>query len=415
MHYVLPAKNNYKDDLKEVVKFIDIDTIKSFNKRNIIFTSAADTTIILNYTGLKYNLNLEVKENANVTILIDPSTGDELNIKGKAQLNAGVDENGIIGLSGVYQLKEGSYNLSYQFIKKKFDLVEGSTITFSGNPLEAQADISAIYVVETSPKELLGNEITETGSSLGTAYSKKVPFNVILKIKGPLTKPDLSFDIKVKDNADGVNTALGTTIDNKLAQYRNDISEMNKQVFALLILGRFIGDRSSDFFASSSSGGTSTNDAVKQSVSKFLAEAVNQIAADLIKGVDINLDLKNYQGDAATNSAARTDLNVELSKQLLNDRLVITVGKSFTIDGDDPLAKTQNNSNLQFLPDISTTYKLSKDGKYALKAYRKNQYEAILDGYFTETGVAFSLTMNYEKLKELFQKGEQKAPKKKNK
>ncbi len=412
VHYVLPAKNNYKDDLKQVVKFIDIDTIKSFNKRNIIFTSAADTAAILKYTGLRYNLNLEVKEDANVTVLMDPSTGDELNIKGKAQLNAGVDENGIIGLSGVYQLKEGSYNLSYQFIKKKFDLVDGSTVTFSGNPLEAQADITAIYEVETSPKELLGNEITETGSSLGTAYSKKVPFDVVLKIKGPLTKLDLSFDIKVKDNADGVNTTLGTTIDNKLAQYRNDVSEMNKQVFALLILGRFIGDRSSDFFASSGSGGTSTNDAVKQSVSKFLAEAVNQIASDLIKGVDINLDLKNYQGDAATNSAARTDLNVELSKQLLNDRLVFTVGKSFTIDGSDPLAKTQNNSNLQFLPDISTTYKLSKDGKYALKAYRKNQYEAILDGYFTETGVVFSLTMNYEKLKELFQKGEPVTPKK---
>jgi hypothetical protein len=415
VHYVLPAKNNYKDDLKQVVKFIDIDTIKSFNKRNIIFTSAADTAAILKYTGLKYNLNLEVKEDANVTVLMDPSTGDELTIKGKAQLNAGVDENGIIGLSGVYQLKEGSYNLSYQFIKKKFDLVDGSTVTFSGNPLEARADITAIYEVETSPKELLGNEITETGASLGAAYSKKVPFDVVLKIKGPLTKLDLSFDIKVKDNADGVNTTLGTTIDNKLTQSRNDVSEMNKQVFALLILGRFIGDRSSDFFASSSSGGTSTNDAVKQSVSKFLAEAVNQIASDLIKGVDINLDLKNYEGDAATNSAARTDLNVELSKQLLNDRLVVTVGKSFTIDGDDPLAKTQNNSNLQFLPDISTTYKLSKDGKYAIKAYRKNQYEAILDGYFTETGVVFSLTMNYEKLKELFQKGEPKASKKNTK
>ncbi|MBC7720436.1 MAG: translocation/assembly module TamB [Pedobacter sp.] len=414
IHYVLPAKNNYKDDLKEVVRFINIDTIKSFNNRNTIFTTASDTAIILKYTGLKYNLNLEVQDQANVTILIDPSTGDELNIKGKAQLNAGVDENGIIGLTGVYQLKEGSYNLSYQFIKRRFDLVEGSTITFSGNPLEAQADITAQYEVETSAKELLGNEITENSSALGTAYNKKIPFEVILKIKGPLTKPDLSFDIKVKDNADGVNTTLGTTIDNKLAQYRNDVSEMNKQVFALLILGRFIGDRSSDFFATNNSGGINTNDAVKQSVSKFLAEAVNQIAADLIKGVDINLDLKNYEGDAATNSANRTDLNVELSKQLLNDRLIVTVGKSFTIDGDDPLAKTQNNSNLQFLPDITTTYKLSKDGKYALKAYRKNQYEAILDGYFTETGVAFTLTMNYEKFKEIFQKGEKQA-KKKNK
>ena len=414
VHYVLPAKNNYKDDLKQVVKFIDIDTIKSFNNRNIIFTSAADTAAIIKYTGLKYNLNLEVNEGANVTVLIDASTGDELNIKGKAQLNAGVDENGIIGLTGVYQLKEGSYNLSYQFIKRRFDLVDGSTITFGGNPLEAQADITAQYEVETSAKELLGNEITENSSALGTAYNKKIPFEVILKIKGPLTKPDLSFDIKVKDNADGVNTTLGTTIDNKLAQYRNDVSEMNKQVFALLILGRFIGDRSSDFFATNNSGGINTNDAVKQSVSKFLAEAVNQIAADLIKGVDINLDLKNYQGDAATNSANRTDLNVELSKQLLNDRLIVTVGKSFTIDGDDPLAKTQNNSNLQFLPDISTTYKLSKDGKYALKAYRKNQYEAILDGYFTETGVAFSLTMNYENFKEIFQKQQKENNKKKD-
>ncbi len=404
VHYVMPAKNNYKDDMREVVKFIAIDTIKSFNNRNIIFTSAADTAAKINYTGLKYNLNLEVKEDANITVVIDPSSGDELTIKGKAQLNAGVDENGIIGLSGVYRLKDGAYNLSYQFVKKRFNLVEGSTITFSGNPMEAVADITAQYEVETSPKELLGNEITDNSSALGSGYSSKIPFDVILKIKGPLTKPELSFDIKVKDNADGVNTTLGTTIENKLAQYRNDASEMNKQVFALLIMGRFIGDRSSDFFATSNSGGTSTTNLAKQSVSKFLAEAVNQIASDLIKGVDINLDLKNYEGDAATNTASRTDLNVELSKQLLNDRLIVTVGKSFTIDGDDPLAKTQGNSNLQFLPDVTTTYKLSKDGRYALRAYRKNQYEAILDGYFTETGVAFTLTVNYEKLKEIFQK-----------
>ena len=35
------------------------------------------------------------------------------------------------------------------------------------------------------------------------------------------------------------------------------------------------------------------------------------------------------------------------------------------------------------------------------RAYRRNQYEAILDGYFIETGVAFSLTMDYDRFKEL--------------
>jgi hypothetical protein len=411
IHYDLPSKNNYADDLKEVVKFIDIDTIKSFNHRNTIYTSAADTAITIKYQGLKYNLNLEVKEDAAITILIDPSSGDELKIKGKAQLNAGVDENGIVGISGVYRLTKGSYDLTYQFIKKRFDLIGGSTITFSGDPMAATADITAQYEVETSPKELLSTEVLDNGTTLGTAYNNKIPFIVILKIKGVLTKPDLSFDIKVKDNAEGVNTALSTTLDGKLAQVRNDPSEMNKQVFALLILGRFISDKSSDFFASNNSNSSSTSDMVKQSVSKFLAEAVTQIAADLIKGVDINLNLKNYQADPATNAATRTDLDLALSKQLLNDRLIVTVGKSFTVEGNAPVANRQNSSNLQYLPDITTTYKLSKNGKYAIKVYRKNEYEAILDGYFTETGAAFSFTMNYEKFNELFLKTKKKSNK----
>ncbi len=410
VHYVMPTKNNYKDDLKQVVKFIKIDTIPSFHNTNSIYTSAKDTAMIIKYNGVTYNLNLEVKDDAQITVLMDESTGDELTIKGKAQLNAGMDENGILGMSGVYQLKTGTYNLSYQVIKKRFDLVDGSTITFSGNPMEAQMDITAQYEIETSPAELLGNEIAAGSGELGSGYSQKIPFEVILKITGTVNKPVISFDIKVRDNADGVNTTLGMSIENKLVQYRADASEMNKQVFALLILGRFIGDRSSDFFAAGGSS-TSTNQIAKESVSKFLAEAVNNIAADLIKGVDVNLDLKNYEADATTNTAARTDLNVALSKQLLNDRLTVTVGKSFTVDGSDPVAKTQTNSNVDFLPDLSTTYKLSKDGKYAIRAYRKNQYDAIMDGYFIETGVAFSLTMNYEKFIEVLQKGKTKPKK----
>ena len=405
IHYVVPDKNDYANDMKEVVKFIDIDTVRSFKNSNMIFTTAADTAVKIVYEGLKYNLNLEVQEEAKVTILIDPTTGDELIIKGKAELNAGVDENGLVGITGVYQLKDGSYDLTYKLIKKKFTLMDGSTITFSGNPLEAQTDITAQYEIETSPQQLLSNEVSGTGSDLGTAYSNKVPFEVILKMKGSLLKPILSFDIKVKDNADNVNSALATTIENKLDQFRADTAEMNKQVFALLIFGRFIGEKSSDFFASSGAGGgLNATDIAKESVSKFLAQALNQIASDLIKGVDISLDLKNYQADAETNTATRTDVNLALSKQLLNDRLIVTVGKSFTVEGETPPVNPQDNGNMQFLPDISTTYKLSKDGMYALKAYRKNQYEAILDGYFTETGLTFSITMSYDKLKEILRK-----------
>ena len=159
--------------------------------------------------------------------------------------------------------------------------------------------------------------------------------------------------------------------------------------------------QSNDFFASTG-GNTSTGDQIKNSVSEFLAQAVQQIASDLIKGVDVNIDLKNTEATDVT--GARSDLNVGLTKRLLDDRLSVSVGKSFNIDGDDGTAARSSNSSLDFLPDITTNYKLSKNGKYAIKLYRKNAYEAILDGYFIETGVTFSLNLDYNKLRELLHK-----------
>jgi len=397
LHFAMMQKD-YREELKKVVRFIDRDTVEDFSK--LFYDPALNDTGAVVFKGLKYNLNLEVKEKAAVTVLIDPSTGDELKISGSAQLNAGVDESGKLGITGVYNLKDGQYTLVYSVLKRKFNLVDGSTITFAGDPLQAEANVIAHYEVEASPRDLLGNEISENSASLGGAFNSKIPFIVILKIKGPIMKPIISFDIKPKENTSGVNSNLIDAIDNKLAQFRTDESAMNKQVFALLILRRFIGERSNDFFAGV---GNTANSAVKQSVSQFLSDAVEQIAADLIKGVDISLDVNNYE-EEGNKQNDRTDVSLGLSKRLLNDRLTVMVGKSFTVDGDDPVAKTQTNNNLQFLPDLTTNYKLTKDGRYNVKAYRKNQYEAIVDGYFIETGLVLSLSMNYTRINELFKK-----------
>ncbi|MEO8174247.1 MAG: translocation/assembly module TamB domain-containing protein, partial [Sediminibacterium sp.] len=292
------------------------------------------------------------------------------------------------------------YQLNYKFLKRRFELQEGSTIVLSGDPANAEANITAIYEIDASPYDLLANEISDNTNSV--VYKQKLPFQVVLKIKGRAIEPDLSFDVQLKNNVSGVNYDMSTTIDNKLVQMRADPSTMNKQVFALLVMGRFIGEQSKDFFGTSSGGGLKADQVVKESVSRFLSDAVSQIAADLIKGVELDVDLKTV--DNYTDATQRTDLNLALSKRFLDDRLSLTVGKNFTIDGEDPLAKGQDNSNMSFLPDITTTYKLSKDGRYMLKAYQKSDYEAILDGYFIETGVAFTLTMDYNRFKEIFRK-----------
>ena len=45
---------------------------------------------------------------------------------------------------------------------------------------------------------------------------------------------------------------------------------------------------------------------------------------------------------------------------------------------------------------------LSKDGRYMLRAYRKNEYQGVLDGYIIETGVGFAITLDYNRFRNLF-------------
>jgi len=349
--------------------------------------------------SLNYNLNLSIEKEAKLDVIVDPITRDELQVQGDAEINAGVNPNGDVALTGTYNLHKGSYQLNYQFIKRKFELLDSSSITFSGDPEQANADITAAYDISTSAYDLVSGEISGGSASELEIYKRKVPFQVLLKIKGKVTAPQLSFDIVVQDKAVGVSSEMQSTIDNKLQQLRTDQASMNKQVFALLVLNKFIGDQSSDFFAGA---GGSSNILANASVSNFLNGALNQIASNLIKGVDVEINLKNNDDDP---NNVHTDLGVALGKSFLNDRLTVSVGKSFTVQGDDPTTNNSNdNGNTQFIPDVNTTYKLSKDGRYMLRTYRRDEYEAVLDGYFIETGFAFSFTVDYNKLQEILHK-----------
>ena len=404
---VIPERNYSKDEGKSIVRFIDRDTFE-INPPVVPFTQEKE-----NDNGfaqfLNYNLNVEIHKNAALTIIIDPSTGDEIKVQGDAQLNAGVDPGGNIILAGNYELNQGHYIFNYQFLQRKFTLVKGSTIVFGGAPMDARVDVTAEYTVITSAKDLLGNEVGSVDPAMANSFNQKVPFKVVLYLTGVLSKPTIKFDIQLPEENSVINNDLRTTIENKLNQIRGDESATNKQVFSLLLLGRFVGEQSSDFFKGN---GNDFSDLARQSVSQFLSSALNEIAGNLLKGVDIDLNLNSYRDYNNGGSQQRTDLNVVLSKTFLDDRLTVSVGKNFGIEGQDAAAKaSQKNS---FIPDVTISYKLTKDGKYLLRAYRKNQFEVIVDGYVVETGLGFVVTMDYNRFKELFGKRKNRRQRKTN-
>ncbi|MBN8859231.1 MAG: translocation/assembly module TamB [Sphingobacteriales bacterium] len=393
MTIVLPQNEPGVVDREGIVVFVDKDAPAS----DSLFRASYDSLNTSSLQGMDISVNIDVDKAADFTLVVDEGSGDFLNVKGEAQLNAGIDPSGKINLSGSYELESGSYDLTFNFIKRKFNIEKGSKIVWEGEPTDASVDITAKYTANTAPLDLVKNQLAaDVSSTQRNMYLQKLPFDVILKMGGKLLKPTISFDIMLEeDKATGVSNDIVSDVKTKLELLRQEDAEMNKQVFALLLLNRFVAD---DPFKSSSS--TSTSTMVKQSVSKLMTEQLNRMAADIIKGVDVNFDVNASDDYTTGERQSRTDLNVGLSKRLLNDRLTVTVGSNFELEG--PENSSQQPVNLA--GNVSLNYRLSEDGRYMLRGYRKNEYEGQIDGYVVETGIGFTITLDYNRFKEIFRK-----------
>lgn len=287
---------------------------------------------------------------------------------------------------GLYELTSGSYDLSFQFLKKEFAIKKGSNLLWTGDPMQAQVDITAVYNIEA--------EVPKAVASDKSTNKTKTPLEVQLKMSGNLSSPVIDFKVVVAENAPS-DIASEIEKDGYLKTLEQNPVEMNKQVFALLVLNKFLGEQSSDFFS-----GINPEAIARQSVSKLLTDQLNLLAGDLIKGIKLDFNLNSTAMNTDAGNKARTDLNVGLSKAFLNDRLKIAVGRNFQLENTTGSAASSN----EIVDNISLNYNLSKDGRYLFSAYRKNQYQAILDGFVVETGVAFTLTLDYAYFKELFEK-----------
>ena len=399
---VLPQEDPAIADREGIVEFIDQDQPRLFA------TVAADEALSQSSVkGINASVNIEIDKEAELSLIVDKANGDYLKLKGEAQLNGGIDPSGKTTLTGRYEFTEGTYEMNFNLIRRKFDIKKGSYILWTGEPTTADINITAVYKSNTAPIDLVEDQLGAVTPEVRNTYKQRIPFETILKMKGELLKPIISFDIILPEGNNNVSAEIINTTQAKLTQLRQQPDELNKQVFALLLLNRFVGENP---FASES-GGTSASAFARASASKILSQQLNNLAGDLINGLEINFDLQASEDYTTGQKENRTDLNIGVSKKLLNDRLKVTVGSSFGLEG--PQQANQETSNIA--GDVSLDYQLSKDGRYKVRAYRINKYQVALQGEVVETGVAFIITLDYNKFSELFHRSEAKKAKKKNK
>src|SRR6201999_4339402 len=186
---VLPQDDPSIEDRKGVVEVINPHAPKP---DSIFLAHQLDSLRKSSLTGLDVTANIKINKQAKFTIVVDESNGDIVQIQGEAQLNGGIDASGKTNLTGTYTVEQGSYNLAYASVKRKFIFRKGSSITWDGDPTTATVDITAIYVANVPPIDLVSDQLGGSIQNM-TMYKQKLPFNVDLTMRNQLMKPDITF------------------------------------------------------------------------------------------------------------------------------------------------------------------------------------------------------------------------------
>jgi len=352
----------------------------------LVFTNSPqydeDSTIQVDLSGIQLNFDLKIEPEAKVSILFDPSIGDAITARGVGNLKLEINTLGNFNMFGQYELEQGEYLFTLRnIVNKRFQLTQGSKMMWDGDPYQARLDIQAIYNVRASLYDLMPEDSTGR-------YRRRVPVELILNLGGYLLNPEIGFDIKIPGADEVVSSRLQSIL------YVNESSvneqELNQQVFGLLVLNRFMPPSSGSNESTASRGAPGMNNAYEL-LSNQLSSWLSSVSNEFDVGVSYR------PGD----EVAQEELDVSLSTEILNDRLVLDGNFGYVADNENYTDERASN----FIGEFMVEYKLKRDGRLRVRGFNRSNNNDLLqlNSQYTQ-GVGLFYREDFNSFSELWRK-----------
>ncbi|MBX9851980.1 MAG: translocation/assembly module TamB, partial [Cytophagaceae bacterium] len=328
-------------------------------------------------SGVELDFNLELTQDAYAEIIFDKRMGDIIRGYGNGNIRMQIDTRGDFNMYGNYRIAKGAYNYTLAgLISKEFTIQPNSSINWTGDPYGGTMDVKAYFENKVPITPLIP---VSDSASIQREAGRTHPVKVFLDLDGPLLSPDIALDIDITPTT-GVATEVATRFESEIK--RNE-QELNKQVFSLLVLGAFQPENSFSGIA-----GATGN------VSQLLTNQLGNWLSQVDENLQIDIDLNGLDKEALNT------FNLRLSYTFLEGRVRVSRDGSFT--------NMQNNTQ-QNLGNIAgewtVEYLLSKDGKFRLKLYNKNNQNPLLNtintGNYTTAGFSVLHTQSFNNLSDL--------------
>ncbi len=318
------------------------------------------------------NLLVNVNPNANLYLIMDAKSGDIIKATGEGAVRLELDpQTEDFRMYGNCNILEGTYNFTFQnAMRRSFKVIPGGTLVWTGDPLTPAMNINAYYQINASLTDILTSDV------LSNVGRSTVPVQCLLNMSGVLTQPDLSFDLKLPNSDEELNSALKSVI--------HSDEEMRRQIIYLLVLGRFQPINSGTGMAQ-----VFGQNELLSVVSSSLSSQLNNWASQLFDNWNFGVNLRS--------SGEGQDRSMEYELQILytpNNRITFNGNVGYR---DDNMSTNSNN----FIGDFDVEYKIVKSGKLSAKAYtHTNDYKEFKESNTTQ-GVGLIYRDNFDSAKGL--------------
>ena len=385
--YIIPETQASIEERDGIVVFVNKEN------PNDILTQPDDKAMNAIITGVDLKSNIKIQNQSKINIILDKRTGDHVNIQGGGDFKFDMTPTGNMNLVGLYNVTQGSVELNfYNIVKRKFEISPTSSVSWNGNPYDADLDIRAIYKIETSASSLMASQTAGENVAIRNSYKQKLPFLVFLDVNGELSSPVLSFKLDMPEEKQG---AINGSVYGRVNQVNQQDDLLNRQVFSLLVLNKFYPESGSD----GSQGGAAS--LARENINQALSDQLNAFSDKLTKntGISLNFDLNSYTDYQSNSAQNRTDLDVTAQKKLMDDRLVVEAGSQMNVEGQQRPGEGQ-----AVIGNVSVDYLLTEDGRWKIRGFRKSEYENVIDGQVFISGIALIFTREFNKFRVLWDK-----------
>jgi len=379
--YIIPTSSTSIDYGEGVVRFVDGLKKETKEYINRTDTIRANLSQALNLT---MNINIEINNNLDFTAVIDPVTDSQFSGKGEGFLSYTMYPSGEMEMSGTIKMKEGIYRFIYgEVVKRNFDVVEGSSLIWTGDIYNPNLDLKVQYKTKASPLGLIGSNSSFTENQENELRVNQT-FIVELGITGSLEKTDIATTLLYPDISENSQNPEIVNAVNRLQQNQN---QMHEQAFGLILFNSFVSENLNI-------GASVLN--VQGGINNVISGQLNNLASRYIKFVELDFGLDNFQNyDSESGQTSNgTNLNLTIRKRFFKDRLIVS------IDGESSSSLNSNEVETQiYLDNLTVEYSLTKNGHWRVKVYNKRDRDDVLATDVIKTGMALVISKDFDELR----------------